>query len=136
MERTADRRTLHFGNDFYTPTPSNARSRPPSLILFSLGLMPHLLSPADREFIADQLEPITRLPVRTAEDEAAWHAATRAVMERLETRFPDVAAVVPHQLYHYFDDADIFRKEPSFRSTWERYVLDFIRELRAPTTKT
>jgi hypothetical protein len=94
------------------------------------------LSPADREFIVAQLEPITRLPVSTAAEEDAWYAATRAAMERLNTRFPDVASVVPHQLYHYFDDADIYRKEPSFCATWERYVLDFIRELRAPTTKT
>ncbi len=94
------------------------------------------LSPADREFIAAQLEPITRLPVTSATEEQAWYVATRAVMERLKTRFPDVASVVPHQLYHYFDDADIYRKEPSFRATWERYVLDFISELRAPTTKT
>jgi hypothetical protein len=98
--------------------------------------MQHSLSPADREFIADQLEPITKMSVSTAEEEHAWYAATRATMERLKTRFPDVASVVPHQLYHYFDDADIYRKEPSFRATWERYVLDFIRELRAPTTKT
>jgi hypothetical protein len=98
--------------------------------------MQRSLSPADREFIAAQLEPITRLPVSTATEEEAWYVATRAVMERLEARFPDVASVVPHQLYHYFDDADIYRKEPSFRATWERYVLDFIRELRAPATKT
>ncbi len=94
------------------------------------------LAPADREFIADQLEPITRLPVRTAEEEDAWYSATRSMMERLQTRFPDVASVVPHQLYHYFSDADIYRKQPSFRATWERYILEFIRELRAPTTKT
>jgi hypothetical protein len=36
MKRTADRRTLHFLDDFPTSTPSDARSRPPSLILFSL----------------------------------------------------------------------------------------------------
>jgi hypothetical protein len=94
--------------------------------------MKRSLSPADREFIASQLEPITRLPVSTAAEEDAWYVATRATMERLETRFPDVASVVPHQLYHYFDDANIYREEPSFRATWERYVLDFIRELRAP----
>ena len=94
------------------------------------------LSPADREFIAAQLEPITRLPVSTAAEEEALYTATRATMERLETRFPDVASVVPHQLYHYFDDADIYRKEPSFRATWQRYVLHFIRELRASSTKT
>ena len=39
MERTADRRTLHFLDDFHTSTPSAARLRPPSLISFSLGLM-------------------------------------------------------------------------------------------------
>ena len=50
MERTpkafasklADRCVLHFWDDFQTPTPSDARSRPPSLILFSLGLETHM----------------------------------------------------------------------------------------------
>ena len=37
MERTADRCTLHFRDDFHTSTPRDARPRPPSLILFSLG---------------------------------------------------------------------------------------------------
>ena len=94
------------------------------------------LSPADRDFIADELEPITQMPVTTPAEEEAWYAATRSAMQRLEKRFPDVASVVPHQLYHYFDDADIYRKEPSFRATWEPAVLAFIRELRACTTKT
>ena len=97
--------------------------------------MQRSLSPADRKFIADQLEPITKMLVRTAEEEDAWYAATRTAMARLNTRFADVASVVPHQLYHYFDDADIYRKEPLFRATWERYVLDFLRQLRAPTTE-
>ena len=39
MERTSVRRALHLLDDFHTSTPSNARSRPPSLILFSLDLM-------------------------------------------------------------------------------------------------
>ena len=42
MERTADRRTLHF-YDFHTFTPSEARPRPPSLILVSLGAKPHAM---------------------------------------------------------------------------------------------
>ena len=37
MEQTADRCTLHFRDDFHTFIPSDARPRPPSLILFSLG---------------------------------------------------------------------------------------------------
>jgi hypothetical protein len=94
------------------------------------------LSPADRQFIADQIEPITRLPLNTAEDEDAWLAATRAVMQRLNTRFPDVASVVPHELYHYFDDADIHRKEPSYRVASEAHVLEFIRLLREEPEKT
>src|SRR3954469_3790493 len=43
MERTADRRSLHFRDDFHISNSSDARSRPPSLILFSLGLMTSLL---------------------------------------------------------------------------------------------
>jgi uncharacterized protein (TIGR00369 family) len=35
MERTADRCTLDFRDDFHTSTPSDVRPRPPSLILFS-----------------------------------------------------------------------------------------------------
>ena len=94
------------------------------------------LSPADRQFIADQIEPITRLPLNTAEDEDAWLVATRAVMQRLNTRFPDVASVVPHQLYHYFDDADIHRKKPSYRVASEARVLEFIRLVREEPART
>jgi hypothetical protein len=36
MERMADRCAPHFGDDLHTFAPSEARSRPPSLILFSL----------------------------------------------------------------------------------------------------
>jgi hypothetical protein len=94
------------------------------------------LSPADRQFIADQIEPITKLSLNTAEDESAWLAATQAVMQRLGARFPDVASVVPHQLYHYFDDADIHRKRPSYRAAQEARILEFIRLLREAPTKT
>lgn len=94
------------------------------------------LSPADRQFIADQLEPITHLPLNTAEEEDAWYVATRDMMQRLKTRFPDVASVLPHALYHYIDDADIHRKEPSYLAAQERYIVEFIRELRAQPQKT
>ena len=94
------------------------------------------LSPPDRQFIGDQIEPITKLPLSTAEDEDAWLLATRAVMERLKERFPDVASVVPEQVYHYFDDADIHRKEPSYRAASETRVLEFIRGLREEPAKT
>jgi hypothetical protein len=96
----------------------------------------HSLSPADRQFIADQIEPITKLPLNTAEDEDVWLAATRAVMQRLSTRFSDVASVAPHQLYHYFDDADIHRREPSYRIASEARILEFIRLLREEPAKT
>jgi len=85
----------------------------------------------DRQFLADQIEPITKLPLETPEDEDAWLAATRAVMRRLSARLSDVASVVPHHLYHYFDDADIHRKSPSYRAAQERRILEFIQQLRS-----
>lgn len=93
------------------------------------------LSPSDRQFLADELEQITRLPLNTAEDEEAWHAATEATRRRLSSRFRDVASVVPHELDHYFVDADIHRKEPSYRTTAEAPILEFIRLLREDAAK-
>jgi hypothetical protein len=54
-------------------------------------------------------------------------------MQRLGARFPGVSAVVPHELYHYFGDADIHRKEPSYRSAQEARIVEFIRLLREET---
>jgi hypothetical protein len=39
MERTADRCTINFRDDYFISTPSNVRSHPPSLILVSLDLV-------------------------------------------------------------------------------------------------
>jgi hypothetical protein len=99
------------------------RSRDPKEIARSLSI-------PDRRFLADEIERITRLPTNTDEDVAAWYAATEQTQERLRDRFPDVASVVPHRLYDYFTDADIHRKEPSYRATQEAPILDFIRFLR------
>jgi hypothetical protein len=94
------------------------------------------LSIEDRRFLADELERITRLPTNTDEDLTAWYAATEQTQQRLRTRFSDVASVVPHRLYHYFIDADIHRKEPSYRAAQEAPILDSIRMLREKPTET
>ena len=83
----------------------------------------HSLSISDRHFLADELERITRLPLDTAADEDAWYAATQETQHRLRGRFSEVASVVPHRLYHYFTDADIHRKEPSYRAAQEEPIL-------------
>jgi hypothetical protein len=88
------------------------------------------LSTSDRQFLADELERIVRLPLYNAEDEDAWYAATADAREHLRSRFDDVGSVVPRQIYHYFSDADLHRKEPSYRAAQEKYVVDFIRQLR------
>jgi len=94
------------------------------------------LSPEDRLFLADEIGRITRLPTNTDEDVAAWYVATKEAQKRLRTRFSDVASVVPHRLYHYFIDADVHRKDPSYRSAQEAPILEFIRFLREDHTKT
>jgi hypothetical protein len=90
------------------------------------------LSSDDRQFIADQFEPFTKLPLSTLEDEDAWDAARHATFERLGERVPDFAREVLPRFLPYFNDADIFRREPSYRAGRERYVIQFIHELRAP----
>ena len=94
------------------------------------------LLPADRQFVVDQLEPITKLPLTTVESEDAWHASARAAMQCLENRFPDIASVLPQQVYHCLDDADVHRKEPSYRDADEARVHKFIRLLGEGSAKT
>jgi type II secretory pathway pseudopilin PulG len=94
------------------------------------------LSAEDCQFIADQFELFTRLPLGTAEDEDAWQEARDATFERLGERVPDFAREVLPRFLPYFNDADIFRREPDYRAAQERRFVDFIRELRAQPTKT
>jgi hypothetical protein len=91
------------------------------------------LSENDRQFLADELEWITRLPLRTAQEEDTWYAATREMQRRLRERFGDAASVVPHRFTPYFQDPDIHRKEPAYRAAQEKHIIDFIRQLRAKT---
>ena len=91
------------------------------------------LSPADREFLASELERITRLPLVTAEDEDTWYAATKDAQGRLRARFGEVALVVPHRFMIYFSDADVHRTQPAYRAAQEKHVIDFIRQLREKT---
>jgi hypothetical protein len=88
------------------------------------------LSADDRRFIADQFEPFTQLPLSTAEDEDAWQTARHATFQRLGERVPHFAREVLPRFLPYFNDADLFRREPSYRAARERYVIDFIHELR------
>jgi hypothetical protein len=93
------------------------------------------LAPEDRSFIADELEPITRLPLNTAEDEDAWYAATRAAMDRIGTRLPQFGSEVLPRFFPYFNDSDVFRREPDYRASQERRVIKFIHDLRAGPQK-
>ena len=88
------------------------------------------LSAEDRKFIADQLEPFTLLPIRSAEDEAVWWDARDATFERLRERVPEFAKEILPSLVPYFNDADIFRREPDYRAAQESHVVGLIHELR------
>jgi hypothetical protein len=94
------------------------------------------LSPADRNFVADHIEPITKLPLDTTADVDAWVAATHTATQRLKEHFPEGAWVMPEQVYHYFDDVDIHWKEPAYRAASEARVLEFIGLLREKLEKT
>jgi hypothetical protein len=64
--------------------------------------IPRSLSIEHRHLLADEVEKITRLPTKTEQDVAAWYVASEEAQKRLNAAFPDLAAVIPHGLYHYF----------------------------------
>lgn len=94
------------------------------------------LSSEDRKFIADQLEPFTLLPIRSAEDEAIWWDARDATFERLRERVPEFVNEILPVFLPFFNDADVFRREPDYRAAQKSHVVDLIHELRKQSTRT
>ena len=89
MERTADRCTLHFEDDFHTFTPSDARSRSPSLILFSLGPAKSHSHMNDPLFAIDRIEAL--LDTDSSDDVAcaSSYGALMALLTELESHLQE-----------------------------------------------
>ena len=75
-------------------------------------------------FFAQELETLLTMPLDTAQDVAAFCAASRAVEERLQA-FPDLH--FEGETYHYLMDAAIRQKDAGYRRLQEEEIRKYIR---------
>jgi|ERR1035438_4423554 hypothetical protein len=80
------------------------------------------------EYLAAQLERLMKLPLATPEDEQAWNEECAGVQGELAARFPDFQ--FEHHVMHFFDDADIRRKDIGYRRWQHQAVSDYVARLR------
>ena len=79
-------------------------------------------------FLADQLERLSRLPLSTPDDVAAWDRQAADVQTELEQRFPGLE--FPHAIHHYFTDSDIRARDTGYRERQERFIAEYVARVR------
>ena len=89
-------------------------------------------SPCDcHQELAGLLDHLLGLPLGSQDEVNAWYAKATSAEEFLDTHWPDLKVPIPHDLYHFFSDADIRAKEPGYRASQEDDVRSFIALLRS-----
>ena len=87
-------------------------------------------SPEDRQFLANEIEHLVRLPLTNQQELEAWYRACNLIQDRIEVRFGSAASVLPSVMFHYFSDADIRLKDASYRQDQDKTASAFIHRLR------
>jgi hypothetical protein len=85
---------------------------------------------AVRVDLAAQLEGLLARPLECPSDVDAWRDMATEVESYIMDNWSKLNVEVPHQLLHYFCDADICLKDIEYRRMQESTVRNFITELR------
>ena len=80
------------------------------------------------QFLADQLERLSRLPLTTADDVAAWDHQAAQLQTELEQRFPRLE--FPHAIHHFLTDSDIRARDAGYRERQERFIAEYVARVR------
>ena len=80
------------------------------------------------QFLADQLERLSRLPLITPADVEAWDEQAADVQTELERRFAGLG--FPHAIHHYFTDSDIRARDTGYREWQERFIAEYVARVR------
>jgi hypothetical protein len=82
------------------------------------------------EFIvlAHDLRTLLGMPVVTRSDLRAWNELAFRVQSAIRGN-PEVSNQVPHELWHFFSDADVRRDDPEYGREQCQLAWDFLKRL-------
>jgi len=72
-----------------------------------------LKDPLVRE-LSEEFRALDALPIDTQKDREEWHVARQAFEEKLNTVWSSVTHLLPPEIQHYLDDADIRAKDEGY----------------------
>lgn len=81
--------------------------------------------------LADLLDHLLNLPLGSQDEVEEWYETASSAEEFLETHWSDLTVPIPHDIYHFFSDADIRAKESGYRVSQEDEVRRLIALLRS-----
>jgi hypothetical protein len=86
-------------------------------------------SPEAAEYLATQLERLMALPISSLSEIEKWDDECEAVQAELKMRFPGFDPL--HEVWHFFGDSDIRRRNSGYRDRQHRIISDYVKHLRA-----
>lgn len=90
-------------------------------------VLPTSSTPA--EYLANELERLMALPLATPDDVEQWYAVRHTAEQTLGARFSDFD--VEHEVWHFFDDADIRGRDSGYRDNQHGLMCDYVQRLRS-----
>ncbi|NLB56630.1 MAG: hypothetical protein GX811_12880 [Lentisphaerae bacterium] len=75
--------------------------------------------------LSKELRILHEMPISSKEERDNWYLAAQSLQDRIRKDWTDIEASLPHELYHYFSDADIRATDEGYR----RYLEELLRDL-------
>ena len=81
------------------------------------------------QFLADELERLMNLPLKSKEDVRHWANQAHKLQSLLTERFPKLD--FPHDIWHFLADADIRERDSDYKDAQHKKISDYIARVRA-----
>lgn len=66
------------------------------------------------------------MPISTKEERDLWYTEAEKLSKRLAEDYRDIYDMLPHEIEHYFADADIRAKDPAYAKYQEEILKDLL----------
>ncbi len=77
--------------------------------------------------MSKRLRALHAMPIASKEEREAWYAEARRLEETLHVEYKEIYDSLPHEITHYFVDADIRAKDVGYAKYQEDLLSDLLR---------
>ena len=78
---------------------------------------------------------LNQRPIATEAERNLWHIEVQRLREKLRSTYKEISRDLPHELEHYFDDADIRARDAGYRKRQEDFIAWLLELIAAEIRK-